>query len=89
MYTSDRAFVTPREVASAQSALSGDTSGVLKRGNQLKITVNGLTATVDTGQVIVLGRLVEVTSPTQITLPANSNGNCCIVVDLSKSNTVQ
>ncbi|MGC8257922.1 hypothetical protein ACP2X5_08530 [Leuconostoc mesenteroides subsp. jonggajibkimchii] len=89
MYTSDRAFVTPREVASAQSALGGDTSGVLKRGNQLKITVNGLTATIDTGQVIILGRLVEVTSPTQITLPANSNGNLAIVVDLSKANTVQ
>ncbi|MCT4376838.1 hypothetical protein [Leuconostoc suionicum] len=89
MYTSDRAFVTPREFASAQSALGGDTSGVLKRGNQLKITVNGLTATVDTGQVIILGRLVEVISPTQITLPANSNGNLAIVVDLSKANTVQ
>ncbi|ORI40921.1 hypothetical protein [Leuconostoc mesenteroides] len=86
MYTSDRAFVTPREVASVQSAQNGDTSGVLNRGKQLKITVNGLTATVDTGQALILGRLVEVVTPTSITLPAHSNGKLCIVIDIAKEN---
>ena len=89
MYQSDRNFVTPANDASMYSALSGDSSGVLKRGNELKITVNGLTATVDTGQVVILGRLVEVLAPTQITLPANANGNLAITIDLSKANTVQ
>lgn len=88
MYQSDRNFVTPANDASLYSALGGDTSGVLRRGNMLKITTNGLTATVDTGQVVVLGRLVEVTTPTQVTLPANSQGQLCIVVDLSKTNDV-
>lgn len=88
MYQSDRNFVTPANDASLYSALGGDTSGVLRRGNMLKITTNGLTATVDTGQVVVLGRLVEVTAPTQVTLPANSQGQLCIVVDLSKTNDV-
>lgn len=89
MYQSDRNFVTPANDASMYSALSGDSSGVLKRANELKITVNGLTATVDTGQVVILGRLVEVLAPTQITLPANANGNLAITIDLSKANTVQ
>lgn len=88
MYQSDRNFVTPANDASLYSALGGDTSGVLRRGNMLKITTNGLTATVDTGQVVVLGRLVEVTTPTQVTLPANSQGQLCIAVDLSKTNDV-
>ena len=88
MYQSDRNFVTPANDASLYSALGGDTSGVLRRGNMLKITTNGLTATVDTGQVVVLGRLVEVTTPTQVTLPANSQGQLCIVIDLSKTNSV-
>lgn len=88
MYQSDRNFVTPANDASLYSALGGDTSGVLKRGNMLKITTKGLTATVDTGQVVILGRLVEVVTPTQITLPANSKGQLCIVVDLSKTNNV-
>lgn len=88
MYQSDRNFVTPSNDASLYSALSGDTTGVINRGNKLKITVNGLTATVDTGQAIIFGRLVEITTPQSFTLPANSSGNICIVVDLSKSNTV-
>lgn len=88
MYQSDRNFVTPANDASLYSALGGDTSGVLRRGNMLKITTNGLTATVGTGQVVVLGRLVEVTTPTQVTLPANSQGQLCIVIDLSKTNDV-
>lgn len=88
MYQSDRQFVTPANDASLYSALSGDTSGVINRGNKLKITVNGLTATMDTGQAIILGRLVEVTEPVTFTLPANTNGNVCIIIDLSKANTV-
>lgn len=88
MYQADRAFVTPREDSSVYSALSGDSSGVMNRGNQLKMTVNGLTVTVDTGQALVLGRLVEITAKEIFTLPANSSGNICIIVDLSKANTV-
>lgn len=88
MYQSDRNFVTPTNDASLYSALSGDTSGVINRGNKLAMTVNGLTVTVDTGQAIVLGRLIEVTEKMTFTLPSNASGNICIVIDLSKANTV-
>lgn len=88
MYQSDRNFVTPANDASLYSALSGDTSGVINRGNKLKMTVSGLTVTVDTGQAVILGRLVEVTEKMTFTLPSNASGNVCIVIDLSKANTV-
>lgn len=88
MYQSDRQFVTPANDASLYSALGGDTSGVLRRGNHLNITVSGLQVTVDTGQAIVLGRLVEVTEPVTFTLPASATGNVVIGIDLSKANTV-
>lgn len=88
MYQSDRNFVTPANDASLYSALSGDTSGVINRGNKLAMTVNGLTVTVDTGQAVVLGRLIEVTEKMTFTLPSNTSGNICIVIDLSKANTV-
>lgn len=88
MYQSERNFVTPANDASLYSALNGDTSGVINRGNKLKITVNGLTATVDTGQAVILGRLIEVTEPQSFTLPASTSGNICIVIDLSKTNDV-
>lgn len=88
MYQSDRNFVTPANDASLYSAINGDTSGVINRGNKLKLTVNGLTAKVDTGQAIVLGRLIEVTEPQTFTLPPNTSGHVCIVIDLSKTNDV-
>ena len=88
MYQADRNFVSPSNDASLYSAINGDTSGVIKRANQLKMTVNGLTVTIQTGSAIVLGRLVEITSPETLVLPANSSGSICIVVDLSKTNEV-
>ena len=88
MYQSDRNFVTPANDSSLYSALSGDTSGVINRGNKLKMTVSGLTVTIDTGQAVVLGRLIEVTEKMTFTLPSNTSGNICIVIDLSKANTV-
>lgn len=88
MYQSDRNFVTPANDASLYAGVSGDSSGVLRRGNMLNITVNGLTVTVGTGQAIVLGRLIEVTEPTTFTIPGSSSGNIVIAIDLSKANTV-
>lgn len=88
MYQADRNFVSPSNDASLYSAINGDTSGVIKRANQLKMTVNGLTVTTQTGSAIILGRLVEITSPETLVLPANSSGSICIVIDLSKKNDV-
>lgn len=88
MYQADRNFVTPANDASLYSALARDYSGVLNRGNKFVTSITGLSLTVGTGQALIQGRLVEITVPETITLPANSNGNICLVVDLTKTNDV-
>ncbi|KGO22526.1 hypothetical protein Q757_09025, partial [Oenococcus alcoholitolerans] len=88
MYQADRNFASPQNDASLYSGISADVSGILNRGNAFNVSVNGLTATVDTGQALICGRLVEITSPESLTIPANSSGYICIVVDLSQTNDV-
>ncbi len=88
MYQSDRNFVSPANDASLYSAMVNDTNGTLNRGNKLNVTVNGLTATVDTGQAVIQGRLVEILSAESITLPANTSGKIVVTVDLTKQNDV-
>lgn len=88
MYQSDRNFVSPANDASLYSALVNDSNGTLNRGNKLNVTVNGLTATVDTGQALIQGRLVEIISAETITLPSNTSGKIVVTVDLTKQNDV-
>lgn len=88
MYQSDRNFITPANDASLYSGLVGDSNGVLNRGKQFAVTVNGLVATVGTGQAVIQGRLVEITRSETLTLPANSSGTIAIAVDLTKTNDV-
>ena len=88
MYQSDRNMVSPANDASLYSAITNGQSLILPRGNNFNITTNGLTATIGTGQAIIQGRLVEILTPETLTLPANSSGNICIVVDLTKTNDV-
>lgn len=88
MYQADRNYVTPANDASLYSSLVDDTNGTLNRGNKLGIIVNGLIATVNTGQAVIQGRLVEVVKPENVTLPPNSTGKICLTVDLSKTNDV-
>lgn len=86
MYQSDRNFVSPANDASLYSAITNEQAVILDRGNKLNVTVNGLTATVSTGQVIIKGRLIEVLSPETITLPAGTSGKIVVTVDLTKQN---
>ncbi|OQJ73179.1 MULTISPECIES: hypothetical protein [Leuconostoc] len=88
MYQSDRNTVSPANDASLYSGLVNDTNGTLNRGSQFAVTVNGLVATVGTGQAVIQGRLVEITQSETLTLPANSNGKIAIAVDLTKTNDV-
>ncbi|MFT8599511.1 MAG: hypothetical protein ABF709_04870 [Leuconostoc pseudomesenteroides] len=87
MYQSDRNYVTPANDASLYSALVSDHAGVLNRGSRFKITVSGLVATINTGQAVVDGRLVEILEPEKITLPSSASGHICLVVDLTRMNT--
>lgn len=88
MYQSDRNTVSPANDASLYTAITNGQSVILPRGNNFNITVNGLVATIGTGQAIIQGRLIEITQPETLTLPANSSGYITIVVDLTKTNDV-
>lgn len=87
-YQFDMQMVPAGKDASLIHALSDETNGVLRRGNEFTVTASGLQATVATGEAIIQGRLVEITSNESVTLPANSSGKICIVVDLTKTNSV-
>lgn len=87
-YTFDRAKVTSGSDSSLYNFLSGSRDGVIpNRGNGLNVSTNGLTCTIDTGQALIQGRLVEVTAQESVTIPANSTGYLCITIDLSQINT--
>lgn len=88
MYQSDRNFVSPANDSSLYAGLNGDHNGVLNRGNKFAITAKGLIATIGTGQAIIQGRLVEITKPEILSIPANGTGSICLVVDLTKQNTI-
>lgn len=87
-YQFDMQMVPASKDASVIHALTGESNGVLRRGNDFAIMANGLQVTIGTGQAIIQGRLVEVTSNESVTLPANSTGKICIVIDLTKTNAV-
>ncbi|OIL86276.1 hypothetical protein, partial [Oenococcus oeni] len=89
MYQSDRMFVSPANDAALYSAILNNTSGVLaNRGNNFALTIDGLVVSIDTGQAVIGGRLIEITALESVTIPANSSGSICLVVDLTKTNTV-
>lgn len=87
-YQFDKCLVDARADASLYSNLNSNWNYVLpNRGNRMEITSNGLNITVDTGQVLIMGRLVEITEPMTIPIPPNSTGYVVIEVDLNKINT--
>lgn len=88
MIQADRNFATPADDASLYDALAQYQSRIINRGNLMKVTIDGLVATVNTGQAIIQGRLVKITEAEQITLPASTSGNIDIVVDLTQTNTI-
>ncbi len=89
MYQADRNYVTPANDGSLYSAMLNNTSGIINnRGNNFALTADGLVVSIDTGQAIIGGRLVEITTAESVTVPANSSGNICLVVDLTKTNDV-
>ena len=88
MIQADRNFASPSDDASLYSGLIGDRNGLLNRDNKMMISTSGLVATIGTGQAIIQGRLIKITAPEQLTLPANSSGSICLVVDLTQTNTV-
>jgi len=87
-YQFDRAKVTALKDASLYSMLHLDQSSVIPdRGNELSVNINGLDAVIQTGQAIICGRLIEVTEPETVSIPANTAGFLCITIDLSEINS--
>ncbi|MBL1223740.1 hypothetical protein [Enterococcus sp. BWR-S5] len=86
-YQFDRAKVTALKDASLYSALHLNQSTVITdRGNEMAVSVNGLDATIDTGQAVICGRLVEITAAETVSIPANTSGFLVITIDLSELN---
>lgn len=86
--TFDRMRVTPMHDSIPQYLATGGESYIINNyKNEMFVTKNGLSVTVDTGAAIVWGRMVYVTEPETLTIPANALGYICIVIDLTKQNT--
>lgn len=86
-YQFDRAKVSASNDAALYNSLANGKSYILDgQGNGLAVSISGLNATIETGMALICGRLVEVTEPETITLPASSKGYLAITINLSKLN---
>jgi hypothetical protein len=87
-YQFDRETVSPLADAKLYEYLiHGVTSVIPGLGNNLSVSISGLTATIDTGAALICGRVVEVITPHAVAIPANASGYLVLTVDLSKANS--
>ncbi|MCM0582799.1 hypothetical protein H9L19_06860 [Weissella diestrammenae] len=86
-YQFDRAKVTAKADATLYDSLAGDQSHILKGfGDEMSVTSTGLNLTVGTGLALIQGRMVRITEPEAISIPANVSGYLSITIDLTKEN---
>lgn len=86
-FTFDKAIVPANRDSILYDKFNFGRSSVVKgRYNDMELTSNGLNVTVDTGYAIVQGRLIEISSPEIIPVPANTTGYIAITIDLSQEN---
>lgn len=86
-FTFDKAIVPANRDSILYDKFNFGRSSVVKgRYNDMELTSNGLNVTVDTGYAIVQGRLIEISSPEIIPVPANTTGYIAITLDLSQEN---
>lgn len=87
-YTFDKAIVPANRDSILYDKFNFGRSSVIKgRENSLELTSSGLNVTVATGFAIVQGRLIEVSSPEIVAVPANTTGYIVVTIDLSQNNT--
>lgn len=88
-YTFDRMRITPDKDALVYKSLAGGQYNYIINNykNNMWITAQNLTVTVDTGAAIIKGRMVEILEPMTMTVPANWTGFLVITIDLTKTNT--
>ncbi len=87
-YTFDRAKVTASQDSALYDFLNfGENTVMSGMGNDMAVTVNGLTCTIAPGKAVVCGRLIEVSSAQNVQIPANNTGYLCLTIDLSQTNT--
>lgn len=83
-YTFDRMRITPDKDALVYKSLAGGQYNYVINNykNNMWITAQNLTVTVDTGAAIIKGRMVEILEPMTMTVPANWTGFLVITIDL-------
>jgi hypothetical protein len=87
-YQFDKMRVSPEADALLYNHLNGRNNGLVPGyGDELAVTVSGLTMTIASGAAIIGGRLVVIDAPMNVTAPSNSSKLLCITVDLSQINT--
>lgn len=87
-YTFDRAKVTPMQDSTLYDFLNyGDNTVIPGIGSSMSVSVNGLTCTIAPGKAVVCGRVIEITVPQDVQIPASSTGYLCLTIDLSQTNT--
>lgn len=87
-HTFDRVKVQASEDAALYQALAGNISFAIPNYlNGLTVRASGLNVYVNSGRALVQGRFITNLGELQLTVPPNSFGYVCIVIDLSRPNT--
>lgn len=87
-YTFDKENVTAAADASLQSYFNLDGACIIgNRGDEFALTTSGLKVTVGTGEALIQGRHVKISSPIEVPVPANADGYIVIEINLGNENT--
>lgn len=86
--TFDRMRVTPKDDALINQMAMSDQDFLVKwYGDDWKTEQDGLNLTIKTGAAVIAGRLIRVTEPESLIIPASSEGYVVITIDLTQQNT--
>ena len=83
--TFDLMKVTPADDALIYQSVYGDR--ILNNSEKMNVTATGLNVYVAPGNAVVQGRLIKITSPERLSIPANSSGWICLTIDLTQVNS--
>ena len=87
-YTFDRMKISPKADALLYHSILDRNDRIVKGyKDELKVTATGLNTYVSPGACVVQGRMIEIDEEMQLSVPANTSGYVCIVIDLTQNNT--
>ena len=89
-YTFDRMKISPKADALLYHTMLDSNDRIVKGyKDELKVVATGLNTYVSPGACVVQGRMIEIDEEMQLSVPANTTGHVCIVIDLTQVNTSQ